>query len=378
MKGNQLIVFGGVAVVALGAALLLSGRSDQASGGKQGASVGAPLVPGLDGAINDIASVTLIGAEQTLTLARDDDGWSVREKDGYAAEVSRVRELLLALADAQLLEEKTSNPENYAALGLEAPTTIALAGDGFDERRVSIGNDARRGSATYVRRGDEAATWLVSGSNSAQADPVSWVDPIIINVRGERIQSVSIAHEDGEQLSIEKATRDETGYMVKDIPAGKELRYESIANAIGTSLANLRLEDVRAADSEESPLAGDGEPLTRVRYLTFDGLVLEASTFAQGETRWVTFEASADEAQAERFAPPGDDGETGASPGDEDAPVTEEQDQAPTLAEVQAEADTLNAQLSPWVFAIGRYKAEQLTRRMDDLVQDPPPTPDAS
>ncbi len=376
MKGNQLIVVGGVAVVALGAALLLSGRSDQASGGAQGGSVGAPLVPGLDGAINDIASVQLIGAEQTLTLARSDDGWSVREKDGYAAEISRVRELLLALADARLLEEKTSNPENYGALGLDAPTTIALTGDGFDEQRISIGNSARRDSATYVRRGDEAPTWLVSGRISAQADPVSWVDPIIINIRGERIQSVSIAHEDGEQLRIEKAGRNETGYVVKDIPAGKELRYESIANAIGTSLANLRLEDVRAADSEESPLAGDGEALTRVRYLTFDGLVLEASTFAQGETRWVSFEASVDEAQAERFAPPGDDGETDASPGDEDAPVTDEQ--APSLAEVQAEADTLNAQLSPWVFAIGRYKAEQLTRRMDDLVQDPPPTPDAS
>lgn len=365
MKGNQLIVLGAIAAVALGAALLLSSGGGGTEGGT--ATIGAPLLPGLDASVNEVERIALQSGEDALTLERGEDGWAIRERGGYGADLSRVRELLLALANAKLLEGKTSNPENYGALGLDTPITIRLAGGAGDSApALEVGNSARRGSATYVRRGEEAGTWLVSGSISAQVDAVSWIDPIIVDIPGERIQTATITHPDGEQVTVAKAAREDTGYVVQDIPEGKQLRYESIANPIGSTLANLRLEDVRAADAS----ANDGAATSQVRYAAFDGLVIDVQAYAEGESRWITIEASVDAEQVQRFAPTGDASETDASPAPEQAPVL-------TLEEVQAQAEALNARLAPWVFAIGRYKFEQLTRRMDDLVQDPPPPPEA-
>ncbi|MEO0422283.1 MAG: DUF4340 domain-containing protein [Pseudomonadota bacterium] len=375
MKANQLIVLGAVAAVALGAALLLSGGDD--TGSSTGSNLGEALLPALAPAVNAIDSVQVSEGDQVITLERGEDGWSIRERDGYAAQVGRVRELLLALAEATLLEEKTSNPENYAVLGLTEPTTVTLTADAFDgPQAISLGNAARRGSATYIRRGDEASTWLVSGSLSAQADALSWVDPVVLNVPGERIQSVTITHPDGEVVRIEKTDPQETGYALLDVPEGQELRYEAIANPIGSALANLRLEDIRAAAATDSPLKV-AEGLTQVRYLTFDGLVLDVETFDAGDAQWLTLQASVDEEQAQRFAPPSDASETDASPAAGEGASPADDAQFKPLAQVRAETEVLNARLAPWVYGVGRYKLEQLTRRMDDLVQDPPPTPDA-
>ncbi|MEM9384424.1 MAG: DUF4340 domain-containing protein [Pseudomonadota bacterium] len=377
MKTNQLIVMGAIAAAALAGALLLKGHDDAGAGGSGASRLDGPLLPALKPAVNNIDSIRLNAGDQEITLDRGETGWSIRERDGYAAQVGRVRELLLTLAEATVLEEKTSDPENYAALGLASPTTVTITSDAFDEaQEVSIGNGARRGSATYVRRGNEAPTWLVSGSISAQADTLSWIDPIILDVPGERIQSATITHADGEVVRIEKASPQEIGYDVLDVPEGKELRYDAIANPIGSTLATLRLEEVSSA-AEGSPL-DDSELLTNVRYATFDGLILEVQTYDGGDAQWLTLAASVDEEQAQRFAPSSSASETDASSLAEENAAPSEGDEFATLAQVEAEADELNARLGPWVYSVGRYKIEQLTRRMDDLVQDPPPTPDAS
>ena len=41
------------------------------------------------------------------------------ERDNYPADEGKVRKLLIAIADAKVLEEKTSKPESYATLGVE-------------------------------------------------------------------------------------------------------------------------------------------------------------------------------------------------------------------------------------------------------------------
>ena len=41
------------------------------------------------------------------------------ERADYPADEAKVRKLLIALADAKVVEEKTSNPASYATLGVE-------------------------------------------------------------------------------------------------------------------------------------------------------------------------------------------------------------------------------------------------------------------
>ena len=77
-------------------------------------------VAGLSEGVNDVKQVRIVGAgDKTIaTLARGDGGWTVVEK-GYAADVTKVRELLLKLADAKLVEPKTTVKESDPKLGVE-------------------------------------------------------------------------------------------------------------------------------------------------------------------------------------------------------------------------------------------------------------------
>ena len=398
MKPTQLAALGGVAVIALAAGIWLNGRGD---GGATVDGVGDTLVPGLDAAINDVSRIRVHSGDDTLTLARDGVGWGVAEKNGYPANLDRVRKFLLDLARAELIEAKTSDPQRYATLGVEAAADggtqvdLETAAGPLAGASLLIGNSARVGAATYVRRSDEAGSWLVSGGLNVESDAGSWLEAVIADVPGERIQSVVIEHPDGERVSLSKAARDETSYAVADIPEGKALRYASIANPIGSSLAGLRLEDVlpRSALNEEFT------PVSTARFLTFDGLSVAVDTFERGEDRFVTLEVSYDDVQAARFAAAAGTGDTVASADGADDAAEADADDAPALAPAEdagdtgatpaaedgdaaasaladaaateAEAAAIDAAVSGWVYAIGRYKFDQLTRRMDDLVEAP-------
>ena len=84
-------------------------------------SAGAAFVPGLAAALNDVERVTLTkaGGETVATLERRGDAGSWSRRARYRADVAKLRQSLRALADAKILETKTSNPEFYARLGVE-------------------------------------------------------------------------------------------------------------------------------------------------------------------------------------------------------------------------------------------------------------------
>ena len=97
---------------------------------REGSLAGEPLLPGLSEHLNDIQRIrfTGAGAEPLLTLERSEAGWVARERDGWPADVTRVRGFLLALADARLLEAKTATPDRYATLGVEDVEQADAAG----------------------------------------------------------------------------------------------------------------------------------------------------------------------------------------------------------------------------------------------------------
>src|SRR5690606_37327145 len=104
--------------LAIGIALLLNSLR----GGRPDGSVGNPVLPALAAGINDVSAVriTEAGNKPFVTLQRSADGktWQVMERDGYRADMAKVREFLIKLADLQVVEIKTSNPANYPQIGV--------------------------------------------------------------------------------------------------------------------------------------------------------------------------------------------------------------------------------------------------------------------
>jgi hypothetical protein len=391
MKPSQLAALGGAAVIALAAGLWLNTpRTDDGGAGE----VGSPFAPGLDAAINDVNRIRLQQDDQTLTLERDDEGWHVAEKSDYPASLERVREFLLDLAGARRIEAKTRDPARYPTLGVEAVengglgVTLEADNGAIEPLALILGKSARAGAATYARHSNEAGSWLVSGDLSTQIEATQWLDMLITDIAAEQVQSVLIRHADGEEVVLEKSERGQTGYTVTNLPEGESLRYESIANPIGSALAGLRLEDV-------SPRAALDETATErgfARFLTFDGLAVTVTTWERDGERLIAIDAAVDDEQAMRFAAAPDSGDTVAGEdGAEDAGAEADaaatpgeatgEDDGERMAAIEARAQALNATRAPWLYSIGRYKFDQLTRRMDDLVaapaeaEGPPTTP---
>jgi hypothetical protein len=110
-----------LAAIAAGLVLLLVVVRNVSMDG--GVATGRLLLPDFAPLANDIREVRITGSESGggVTLEREDDGWVVVERSEYPADMGKLRPLVVALSEAGIVEEKTSNPEYYDRLGLGDP-----------------------------------------------------------------------------------------------------------------------------------------------------------------------------------------------------------------------------------------------------------------
>ena len=359
MNNRALVIVAALAAVLVVLALVGQNRAPAPS------LSGSTLLPGLHAALNDVNEITLVGAgnETIASILRSEQGWTVPEKGGYAADTAMIRDALLALAEARVVEEKTSNPEFYDRLGVEPVESESSAGTavtiryGDEAFPTVILGDVDGTSQRYARRADEARSLLIDRDPELPRSAPQWLQAGILDLRSDRVSEVIIEHGDGERLHIFKDEPGQTNYSVDAVPDGRELQYAGVANVTGNVLRELALEDVE-------PAAADGsEPSVTTRFRTFDGLVVTARGYERGDENWLEFEASVDaEAAAEQgVEPAADDSADQAEPAADDSAEP---------ADPAAEAEAINATVAGWRYRIASYKYEQMTRRMDDLLSD--------
>lgn len=333
---------GVLAVLAVLAGLALRGQRDATP-------AEGPFLPGFRDELNDISRIVITGPGNTAiaTLERGADRWTVSGRNSYPADVGRIRKNLLALAEARIVEEKTSNPEFYERLGVEDISSPSAGGvqltiTGGREPVDLIVGLAQSGAPdlTYVRRAGEPASWLIAGQFDLPKNGGEWLDRALTDLPAERIESVTIDHPGIETLRIARvpapakpaadATPAPEGiveFSVAGIPAGRELSYPGVGNGVASTLADLQLEDVETRDALG---ANPGKPIV-ARFVATNGLVVEASAWRLPEGTRVTFSASGE-------------------------------------GEAEKEAADLNSRLVGWVYTLPSYKTEQLTRRLQELL----------
>ncbi len=330
------------------------------------------LLPDLRAQLNDIDKIVVrSGGDKTIaTLTRGKEGWTLTERNGYAADVGRIRKNLIGLAEARILEEKTSNPELYSRLRVEDIEKEGAGGVRLDlsagdkTTGIIIGNTGvGGGDRAYARRVGDPVSWLVSGTFETPRESAEWLDRSLTDIAATRVHAVTISHPDSAALRVEKATPEAADFAVLDVPAGRELAYPAVGGSIGAGLADLTFD---SAEPAAGFAAGDVKPVV-ARFETFDGLVVEVSTFRLPAGLRLRFSAAADQALADRFAPqpeskPDGDKPTAAAA----APASVKRK---SFDEVKVEAERLNARLANWVYVLPDFKTEQLTKKPEDLLQ---------
>lgn len=307
---------------------------------------GQVVLPGLAGQLNQVAALVVdpAGGEE-FRLERAADGWQAPAKGGYAVDAGKVRRLLLRLAEARVLETKTSNPEFHGRLGVEedggrAGSGVLLRLEGVEGvPPLLIGQRETRGlRGTYLRPADDSRALLVDQELQPERTVLDWLDRDLLDFPPEEIVSLEISQPDGETLSID---RDELGiFRIAELPEGYRPSGPTAAESAARALSALRLDDVRPKE-DWAPENAPVRATVRLR----DGMVIKTSTWsaageAEVEERWSAFSVTHEA------------GENGTPP---------------SQAAIDS-ASSLNARLEPWLFRLPAWKHEQLTRRRGDLL----------
>jgi len=274
------------AVVALAAALWLATQRNATR-----ETQGAALLPTLAGELNSITAVDIRKGSTTpaATLQKSGDTWTVAERGGYPADVAKLRKLLTALSDAKIVEEKTSDPARYAAIGVEdmsapgatgAEVTI-IAGSG--QQAVIVGKSVGEGS--FVRRAGEKTSYSVEPAITVETDPHFWIDARLIDVPASKIQSIAFKPPSGSGYAVRRPKPD-APFSLEGAPAGrKPLDAEALAPA-ATTFTGLSAEDVAPLDGIDF-----SQPFVTELTLT-DGDVITLTGAVSGTHHWVQIRSS--------------------------------------------------------------------------------------
>jgi hypothetical protein len=318
----------------------------------------AAVLPGLAEWINDAERLTVTGAggEVRASLERDGTLWRVEELSGYPADFDRVREVLAGLATAEIIENKTANPDYHARLGVEdvaaadAQGLLVLVSSGERQGAVILGEEATGRNGRYLRVAGQEQSVLADFEAEVPADALGWTDDSLVDLPAATVAEVIIEHPDGERLRVSKVSADDTDFAVEGgLPEGRELVSSWSVNSLGGVFAGLAFEDVRPGDDL------DWSGATRVRALAFSGLALEAELVPADGRQWLRLQAAA----------PGDAADAGEEP--ESEPEAD-QDQA-TVTDPASEARDINERTAGWAYAIADFKAENLGKRLEDLLK---------
>jgi hypothetical protein len=361
MNQKKTILLAAVTVLVLAAGVFLSLHR----AGKQADLGGTEIFADLEKSLAQVTEIRLSkGDGSRATLRKAENGWQVRERD-FPADAARVRELALGLANLRVVERKTSEPANYAKLGVEdtdSPTAtgtrVEVVG-GKTTWALIVGKSANS-RALYVRKPGEAQALLASPFVAVDPDQKRWIDRLIADVPGASVHEIAVKTGKGPSYLLRRPARGAADLVLTPVPKGRHPASSMSLGSQAEALGSFSFEDVRKLP-EPAPAVTD-----TATYRLFDGQVLELRGRREGEKAFVTVAARRDPALAAQFATPAPSATESAAKGE--SPVAA----APTPAEPAAADRTverLETRAKGMEFEIPLYKYEAIFRPHEELLE---------
>lgn len=284
-----LIVLG---AASLAAALILRPADDAGPTGS-----GQLVFPKVAAVLPSATQVQIESAGKASTLELKGKSWGLAERADYPIIESKLRELFAGLTELRLTEPRTSDPTEYARLGVENPgatgTSTLLTvrnASGATLATLILGHRRTRSQgglpeAVYVRRPGEAQSWLAEGSVPADADPQSWLVRDLTDIAPAKVVKVTATTEAG-TLTF---TRSGAKLVLTPAPDVKLEDYK--LDEVAGALSALTMTDVK-----QGPLPGT--KLGTSVFTTDDGLSVTVTLAKEGKLLWASFAADGKGAEA--------------------------------------------------------------------------------
>lgn len=370
MNRNKALALAGIALVLI-VALSFTGRQQSASVASGGDTAG---FAGLDARLNEISRFEIQGLKgQTVTVSRNEDAWVVKQRDNFPANLSKVRQFLIQLAQAQVLETKTAKADNYERLGVqdysgESADNAQIAVWAGDEALATIilGDNDSAGRGSYARLAGEAQSVLLNESIHAESRAEQWLSKKIADIPRSRLQRVDVAAAEQKPYSLVRKDGEKLDFALVADETAKLKSPESFR--LTSVLENLSFTDLVVGEMPELTWS-------TTRYETQDGLRVTVQSAMQDSAHFLKLAAEYD---AGLVIKQESNGETGA---EQDKDITsatqldlEQSVEASTAdvdpATVPDEAEALAKLTQGRIFKVAAYKSNNLRLKLANLLTD--------
>lgn len=312
------------------------------------------MFPGLEGKAEAVALIEVESRSGAFTVRRDAAGkWTIPEKGNYRADFNEIRRAVLGIASLKLVEQRTARADWQDRLGLKLPkdggtgTRMTLKDEKGETLATLVaglpveGASAGERNAIYVRRPDEAQTWVARGTFEAVTDVARWLDKSFIDFSRDRIRSVSMKPFQGPSYTVARSTPETANFaLVERLPSGRSLRSPEEPNGVGNALIGIGFTDVVPQGEIDFSKAA------RASFQTFDGMALNVMIAERDKDFWIAFDAV--EIPASGPAAAGKD--------------------AALKPNIPAEVAELNAMAKGRAFKVARFKGTLLSTPLEALL----------
>jgi hypothetical protein len=337
----------------LGGGALLVRQQSVSHKPPEGAALGQPLLKGLQGAA--IAGIVIRQPKATLTIQKKDERWSIAERDGFPADVDKVRDFVLKALSLKIAQSEPIGDKDKPRLQLDASgTAVEFQGaDGKPLASLIVGKkyfrtepnqpDKAIGDGRYVLLpSDDKRVILISDPlQQASTRPADWISKAGIHAEGVKVMEVRPP--EGAGWKIERSG-DNADWKLAGAAGGEKLEVTR-ANAASYSLSLLEVADVAPKDAKPEDTGLDKPAV--VTATTFDGLTYTLKVGKpQGDNYYATV-AIAGEGKAQG----------------KDAKETEERQKKLNERLVREKA------LAPYTLLIPKSKLEDVLKKRADLLE---------
>ena len=378
MKRQQVYILLGAALV-----LAIAGTIFQIvwSSGWKGQATG--LEPFAKLPVNSVEKLVIKSANNTSTLQKVSDIWTVAERNGYPADFSRIRELITSLWEFKVVRQLDVGPSQFGRLNIVAPgqgehsgieldlsdgsgksikTLIfgkIFGGDNSGENSGDEEAEAPIGRFVYDPSDKDKVYLSKENFDTVDALPQNWLDKDFIKAEGvKEVSRASSPESEGWKISKKD---EKAAWELVDAKPGETVKSDALAS-LGSFMPNFG--DVKPANAPDSE-TGLNKPVT-VDLATFDGFkyTLEIGSAGPDESRFFRFKVSAD-LPSKRTA------ESNESPDDK----KKKDDEFNKQQEALKTRLTAEQKMQNWVFEVEGSSLETFLKPRKDILKESSPRP---
>lgn len=358
--------------IALGGLGWLAYQKQRSPYAESSARLGAKVLP--DFPLNDVTQITIRQAKGTLTLARPDDIWVVKDRGNHPANFSNIKDLLVKLADLKVAKPVKVGASRLPQLELVAPdkgpgTLLEFADKsgkplgsvllGARSMREAGGEMAAFGGGSfpngrYVMVGNDLKTvaLVTEPFSSAEPQATDWLNKDWFKV--EKLKSISVVTTNATN-NFKLSRETEAGeWKLADAKPGEQLDAGK-SGGVTSAFSSPSFNDIATTNA-----TGLDKPVVATLE-TFDGLTYVAKVGA----------ATGDENHYFQFTVTGNFPKE-RTPGKDEKPedkVKLDADFKANLAKLEERLKTEKA-FEKWTYLVAKWTVDGLLKERKDLLAE--------